>query len=397
MSGRKGLVVNGYSERWLRKGFPWVYRKEVQSGGGKMGSEREIRSVRGDVLGRGILDEGWIAARVFRHDGGPLNTAWLEQTLDVAASLRDRLIGPETSGFRLVHGENDGLPGIRVDWWHHFAVIILDSPSLSRLADGIAAWLERTRSPRGIVLCYRQDPRDDRDFARVDPQPGLLTGRAPTGPVRVKERGLNLEVYPLEGPDVGMYADMREVRILLEPHWGGTSVLNTFAYTGAFSVAAAFNGASEVVSVDLSSKYLERAEDNFRANDLDPGLYEFLAEDTFKALDRLRRTGRKFDRVILDPPSFSRSAAGIWSAKKDYPRLVAAACRVLAPEGWLVAASNQGEVSPRDFSGFVADGVARAKRRSQLLWWVGQAPDFPAASWFPEGRYLKVAIHRMVG
>jgi 23S rRNA (cytosine1962-C5)-methyltransferase len=101
--------------------------------------------------------------------------------------------------------------------------------------------------------------------------------------------------------------------------------------------------------------------------------------------------------VILDPPSFSRSAAGVWSAKKDYPRLVAAACRVLAPDGWLIAASNQGEVSPREFSGFVADGVSRAKRRSQLLWWVGQAPDFPAGSWFPEGRYLKVAILRMVG
>ena len=394
---RRDLVVNGYSERWLRKGFPWVYRKEVQSGGGSAGSEREVRSADGKVLGRAILDDGWIGARVFRHDAGPLDASWLHTTLDAAAALRERVIPPETTGYRLVHGENDCLPGIRIDWWHHFAVIILDSPSLARFLDGIVLWLEQTRRPRGILLCYRQDPRDERDFSSVDPAPGLIAGHKPTGPIRVQERGLSLDVYPLEAPDVGMYADMREVRVLLEPHWGGMSVLNTFAYTGAFSVAAALNGASEVVSVDLSSKYLDRAEDNFRANDLDPEQFEFVAEDTFKALDRMRRTGRQFDRVILDPPSFSRSDAGVWSAKKDYPRLVAAACRVLAPDGWLVAASNQGELSPRDFAGFVADGVSRAQRRSQLLWWVGQAPDFPAAGWFPEGRYLKVAIHRLVG
>ncbi len=392
---RKGLVVNGYSERWLRRGFPWVYKKEIQSGGGKPGTEREIRSLKGDLLGRGILDDGWIGARVFRHDGGPLDAGWLSDTLERAVALREGIIGPQTTGYRLVHGENDGLPGIRVDWWHHFATIVIDSPSLAAIANRIATWLQAARSPRGVVLCYRQDPRDERDFSEVDPPPGLIAGRPPTGPVVVQERGLNLNVYPLEGPDVGMYADMREVRARLEPYWGGTSVLNTFAYTGAFSVAAAYNGASEVVSVDLSRRVLDRAEANFRANDLDPGHHEFLAEDTFKALDRLRRTGRSFDRVILDPPSFSRSSAGVWSAKKDYPRLVAAACRVLTPDGWLIAASNQGEVSPRDFSGFVADGVARAKRRSQLLWWVGQAPDFPAASWFPEGRYLKVAIHRI--
>jgi len=393
----KGLVVNGYSERWLRRGFPWVYRKEIQSGGGRAGSERVIRSGRGEVLGRGILDDGWIGARVFRHDEGPLDAQWLERTLDTAAALREVLITGDTTAYRLIHGENDGLPGIRVDWWHHFATLILDSPSLARFVDGIVHWLDRTRSPRGVILCYRQDPRDDRDFSHLNPAPGLRMGHAPTGPVRVQERGLHMDVYPMEAPDVGMYADMREVRARLEPHWGGTSVLNTFAYTGAFSVAAAVNGASEVVSVDLSAKFLARAEDNFRANGLDPSAHEFVTADTFKALDRFRRTGRTFDRVILDPPSFSRSAAGVWSAKKDYPRLVAAACRVLAPDGWLIAASNQGEVSPREFSGFVADGVSRAKRRSQLLWWVGQAPDFPAGSWFPEGRYLKVAILRMVG
>ena len=110
----------------------------------------------------------------------------------------------------------------------------------------------------------------------------------------------------------------------LEPHWAGRRVLNTFAYTGAFSVAAAMGGACSVTTVDLSAAYLDRAEDNFRANELDPDLHEFIQSDVFKALDRLRRTGEKFDLIVIDPPSFSHSSEGIWSAKRDMPRLFSA-------------------------------------------------------------------------
>ena len=288
------------------------------------------------------------------------------------------------------------LPGLRVDWWSHYAVIILDSPAVAALVPDVVAWLEDRRSPRGVYLCYRPDPRDDRDFSLVEPAPGWVAGHPPAGPVRVTERGMALLVRPGEGPDVGVYVDMRPVRAWLEPQWGGRTVLNTFAYTGAFSVAAALSGASHVTTVDLSSRYLERAEENFVANELDPSLHTFLAEDTFKALDRLRRQGERFDLVVLDPPSFSHSKEGVWSAKRDYPRLVAAACRVLEPGGWLLAATNQGEVSPRDFRGHVVDGARKAGLRGQELFFAGQGPDFPSAAWFPEGRYLKVGIWRMI-
>jgi 23S rRNA (cytosine1962-C5)-methyltransferase len=247
-----------------------------------------------------------------------------------------------------------------------------------------------------VFTCYRPDPRDERDFARVQPRAGLVAGHAPTADVRVTERGLAFRVRPWEGPDVGLYADMREVRAWLEPHWGGRTVLNTFAYTGAFSVAAARNGAAEVVTVDLAQPAIERAEANFAANDLDTGPHTFLVEDTFKAFDRFRRTGRTFDLVVVDPPAFSRSDEGTWSAKRDWPRLVAAACRVLAPDGWLVAASNQGELSPRDWQGLLLEGFEKALRPAQELARLGQAPDFPAASWFPEGRYLKVGVWRVL-
>ncbi len=392
----KPLVVNGYSEKWLKRGFPWVYPKEVERGRAPDGTEVEIRSKGGELLGRALASKGWLAARVYRHDDGPLDQAWLDGVLDQAAQLRDQLIGPETTGYRLVNGENDGLPGIRVDWWNHFAVITLDAPGAGRLVPMIASWLDRNRRPRGVYLCYRPDPRDRVDIDKASPPPGLVSGHAPAAPVRVSERGMSILVDPDKGPDVGLYADMREVRAFLEPHWGGRRVLNTFSYTGAFSVAAGLGGAVDVVSVDLSSRYLDRAEENWAANDLDPDVHEVVCMDVFKALDRFRRTDRMFDLVILDPPSFSHSKEGIWSAKRDWPRLVAAAARVLEPGGWLLTASNQGELSPRDYTGMLQQGFKKAGRSAQRLYKGGQGPDFPAATWFPEGSYLKVSVWRLL-
>lgn len=390
------IVVDGYSERWLRRGFPWVYPKEVQKGHGPGGVEVVARSGRGELLGRGLGDTGWLAARIYRHDGGPLDQPWLDGVLDRALALREQVVDPRTDGYRLVHGENDGLPGIRVDRWADRVVVTLDSPAVAPLIPGLVDWIDRRIGASGVHLCYRPDPRDTLDIGRADPPPGLVAGAPTDGPTRVHERGLSFLVRPDEGPDVGLYADMRETRAWLEPHWRGRRVLNTFAYTAAFSVAAAAHGAAEVVTVDLSEKYLLRAKENFAANDLPIAEDAFVADDTFKAFDRFRRKGVAFDLVVIDPPSFSHGPAGKWSASRDYPRLVSAACRVLAPGGWLVAASNLGELSPHKFRGEVDDGIRKGDRVGQELWFGSQGPDFPAATWFPEGRYLKVGVWRLL-
>lgn len=388
------ITVNRYSEGWLGKGFPWVYPNEIVSGKPVPGALVEIRSQGGAPLGMGVADDGFVAVRRMRADEGPIDKEWVYQALDRASALRDLVIPPETDAYRLCNAECDGLPGIRVDWWRPFAQIILDRPSLSPLLPHVSSWLEERLQPRGITLSYRRDPRDPELASGASPSTGLLSGFAPRGPVRVRERGLLFDIDPLPGPEVGLFPDMRDARAWLEPHWGGTRVLNTFAHTGAFSVAAAKRGASEVVSVDLSQAVLDRAEHNFEINEMSSFPHEILAEDTFKALDRFRRQGRTFDRVILDPPSFSRGEE-IFSTSKDYPRLVAAAARVTDPGGLVVAASNTGEISPKVFDGLLIDGLRKAGREAQLLTALGQAPDFPSATWFPEGRYLKVRVMRL--
>lgn len=379
--------MNGYSDKWLRQGFPWVYPNEVTSGRPVAGEHVLLRSPAGDPLGVGVADEGWIAARRFRDDDGPIDLALLTARVAAAHARRARVVGPDTTAWRLVNAENDDLPGVRVDVWGAHVVVSLDSPSLLGLLEPLLDAIEATL---GTVACawlaWRPDPRD-RDLGT--PRPAGPVRGTPADELEVLERGVRFLVRPGAGKDVGLFPDMRDNRAWLDPAWSGASLLNLFAHTGAFSVFAARGGAS-TVTVDLSPGYLDRAAVNFRANGLDPG--ELCAEDSFKALDRFRRQGRLFDRVILDPPGHSHSKDGTWSGEQDYARLVSAAARVVAPNGWLIAASNLGSVSPHKFHGMLANGARKAGRTMRLLHEGGQAPDYPAALHFPEGRYLKFSV-----
>lgn len=376
-------MVNAYSTGWLKRGFPWVYPAEVVRGRARPGEAVELRGEGGSSLGTAIADTGWIAARRFRTTPGPLDSAWLAER--VVATLRARAhVDADTTALRLVNAESDDLPGLRADRWGPELVVSVDSASLVDIAGQLAAAL-REQVP-GLTGAWLAERRDPRDTAGRLPPPRRLFGAGPED-VTVRELGLAYEVRPSLGKDAGLFTDMRQNRAWLAPHWKGTRVLNLFAHTGAFSVSARTHGAAEVVSVDLSEAYLARMRRNFELNELDPG--ELYAEDVFKTLDRLRRQGRKFDRVVVDPPGYSHSEAGVWQGEKEWPRLSAACLRVLEPGGWLIAASNLGTQSPKHFGAALAEGADRAERRLRLIHEGTTGPDHPAALHFPESRYLK--------
>jgi len=402
------LVVNGYSERWLRQGFAWVYPAEVIAGTAAAGAEVRLRSAAGEDLGVAIADDGWIRARRFRTTAaagvtrGSIDAALLRGRLDNALKLRQALnlgnAASTTTAWRWINGENDDLPGIRVDVWGDHVVVSLDSPSLVGLLTALVSAL-RAALPavQSVHVGWRPDSRDGRVWPAA---PGCVYGEAP-GVVLVRERGLEYLVEPAARKDVGLFPDQRENRAWLQPFYPQTRVLNLFCYTGAFSVHALASGASEVVSVDLSKPYLDRLDENLRANGLGAsgsdggaraGTHERIEDDALKVLDRFRRQGRVFDRIILDPPGHSHSDAGDWSGEQDYARLVAAAARVTAPGGWIVASSNLGSVSPRQFQGAIVDGLRKASCHGRVLHTGGQAADFPAALHFPEGSFLKFVV-----
>jgi 23S rRNA (cytosine1962-C5)-methyltransferase len=388
-SAGDGVIVNGYSEEWQRKGFPWVYRDEVLGRTGSMvpGRVVQIRNRKGEILGTGIWDDsGKIEVRRFRHDEGPIDSELLGLRLKAALDARPM---PElTTAWRWIHGENDLLPGVRIDVWDRHLSISLDSDSLGCLLEPLIAELTRLREVDGVWLTTRGvDSGSGRKLSQ-----GQIWGSPHSGEVEVMERGTRIQVYLGEGQDTGLFCDMRELRTWLESHWTGRRVLNTFAHTGMFSVVAAQHGAAEVISVDLSQRYMDRALHNFRLNGLLAEPHSFLVEDSFKVLDRYRRKGDFFDLVIADPPTLSHSPDGDWFSKGGFPRLVQACSAVTRSGGWMVFASNQGSVSPKDFQRAIQQGARKAGCQLRIIHQGSPPLDFPAALDFPESRYLKVWV-----
>ncbi len=391
------VTVNAYSERWLRQGFPWVYPAELTGARPRAGSWVAIRGAQGADLGAGVADDGWISVRRFVAEVAPLSGDLLAERLAAAAARRQAVVDVNTTAWRWVNAENDDMPGIRVDVYGADLVLTVDSASLELLLPELVGALRRGppgiasfEAVRSIHLAWRPDPRDHN--LRAPTRAGTcIWGEAPDE-VEVKERGIRVWVRPGAGKDIGLYTDMRDNRRWLESYWRGRRLLNLFGHTGMFSVSAAAHGARETVTVDLSGPALDVARRNFELNQLDLGPHSFVEADVFKVLDRFRRQGRRFDVVLADPPGFSHGEQGLWSGENDYPRLVAACLSVLEPGGWLVAASNLGSVSPKQFQGHLADGARRAGRSLRLLHEGGAAPDHPAALAFPEGRYLKLWV-----
>lgn len=385
------VEVNRHSAEWLQKGFPWVYPNEVVRAPRGCGAGRVVRihGAGGTSLGTGIWDDGWIAVRRFRPDDGPLDEAWIRGRVAGAVERRRAGLPPGTTAWRAVHAENDDLPGVRVDVWDQEVTVLLDSPSLTTLSVPLARALQGILGPRVIRQGWRPDPREKVGPWMADESCAVVEGTEGSPECTVHERGRAFLVRPGAGMDAGLFPDMRENRAWLDPWWAGATVLNLFAYTGAFSVFAALGGARRVVTEDLARVAITRARANFAANGLDPDGWEFCQEDAFHALDRFRRAGERFDRVVADPPSFSRSGASVFSAERDTARLVAACCRVLAPGGLLVLGNNQGTFSPREFQEAVRQGAWKARRDLRLVHTGSTPADYPASLTFPEGRYLK--------
>ncbi|MFO1475731.1 MAG: class I SAM-dependent methyltransferase [Verrucomicrobiota bacterium] len=307
-------------------------------------------------------------------------------TADIHAALRAALVdAAETDAYRLIHGAADNAPGWYVDRLGGFVLSQSESPpappQLARLA-GLA----------GIKGLYHKNLQ--RQVRKLDPaqsSPQKVSGDSAPARFEIRENGVKYEASFEEGYSVGLFLDQRDNRRRLmtrhiaagfplrEPaaQASGWEVLNTFAYTCAFSVCAALAGA-RVTSLDLSRKYLDWGRRNFELNGLDPAGHEFIYGDAFDWFRRLAKKGRQFDAVLLDPPTFSQSKEhGVFQAARDYGRLVEAALPLVAPRGILFASTNAADWPPADFVKAVEQAIARSGRRVLQSHYAPQPPDFP--------------------
>lgn len=373
-------------EARLEAGHPWIYRDHVPPRfRAEPGAFVPVEC--GSFSGVAVWDpDSPIALRVLSRRQRP-DAAWVAERLEDAVRLRQALLPPQTNAFRLLFGEGDGLPGIVVDVYAGFAILVSYSPALSRLASWVAEALSRRPEIRGV--CERVTRRRDR-VSELRP----LSGEPPPDVLFVQEHGLTYEVDLEAGQKTGLFLDHRENRRYLRGLSAGKSVLNLFAYTGAFSVSCAAGGATRVTSVDIAAPAIAAAARNFAHNRLAPEMHEGVAADVFEFLAKAKAEGRRWDLVIADPPSFASSRAELFGALRAYKRLHAAALSVLTPGGLYAGASCTAQVSPDAFRQTLAEAAARVRQRLTVVHEVAHAPDHPYAAGHLEGRYLKLVLCR---
>ncbi len=391
------FVVGPETVRMLEFGHPWVIadRYTRHWPRGQSGDLIELCDEQGKLLATALHDPGErVVARVLGFGRVRLDGPWVEDRLRAALQLRERHLSlEETDTYRLVNGEGDGLPGLSVDRYRDQLMIQLFARAWRPHLPLVVTALQKLLAPAGIYEKLR--PQQTRELASAGPDKRfakLLAGQAAPGRIPVSENGLSFLVELEEGLNTGLFLDQRENRRDFMGRVAGRSVLNLFAYTGAFSVAAAAAGASRVTSVDTSAAYLDWARENFGANRLNPRRHEFLVGDCFVVLEQLLAAGRRFDVVLMDPPSFSTTAKSTFTTRGGTATLVAQALRLLPPGGLLITSSNHQKVDVGDYLKELRRGALAADCELRVIGLHSQPGDFPFPVSFPEGRYLKYVL-----
>jgi 23S rRNA (cytosine1962-C5)-methyltransferase len=390
-------MVGPETVRMLELGHPWVIA-DAYTGrwpAGKAGEVIELTDRQGRFLATALLDpQERIVARVLSRERMRLDQAWLTRCLQAAIELRRSHADlGDTTAYRLVNGEGDGLPGLTVDRYGDYLMVQLYSGCWRSHLELLTRVLNVLLSPAGIYEKSR--PRKTRELEAVSDTKRygrLLAGTPAPQRLEVRENGLTFMVSLEQGLNSGLFLDQRKNRRTLMFRVDGKRFLNLFAYTGAFSVAAAAAGARLVTGVDASPGYTEWARANFGANRLNPKRHEFIVGDCLDTLGELGRQGRRFDIVLMDPPSFSTTARSRFTTRGGTSDLVAAALPLLEENGLLIASSNHQKVDTADYIKELRRGALQAGSELRVIELAGQPEDFPYPVTFPEGRYLKYAV-----
>ena len=392
----KKCLVGPETIRMLELGHPWVIsdRFTKQWPQGCAGDLILLVDEQSRPLATALYDPtNRIVARVLGQGRIQLNFNWLEQRLDQARKLRQHTILADTNAYRWVNGEGDGLPGVTLDRYGDYLMLQLYScawePHLELLTKAIHAVF------KPLALYRKQRPQETRALESKSSNKEysrLISGTAAPVPLTIRENGLNFLVDLREGLNTGLFPDQRRNRQEIIKRVAGKQVLNLFAFTGAFSLAAVAAGAKKVTSVDVSDKYLNIARDNFSANRFNPKQHEFIVADVFAELSRMRTQQRLFDVIIFDPPSFSTTKKSRFSTQGGTAKLTAATLPLLEEGGLLVSSSNHQKVSMDDYLKELRRGALQVGAELTTIVISGQPEDFPCPVSFPEGRYLKFVI-----
>jgi 23S rRNA (cytosine1962-C5)-methyltransferase len=396
---RLRLRIAPTAERHLRAGHPWLFDESIreQNRPGTAGEFAVIYDKQNLFLAIGLYDpDSPIRVRML-HCGNPvtLDDAWWRARFAAAVDQRAQWFGPETTAYRLIHGESDGFPGLVLDRYADALVLKLYSAGWLPHLPTLQGLFETTFPTLPVVL------RLSRNIREATSRAGLEDGMVWKGTLAVErqiflENGLRFYADIRRGQKTGFFLDQRDNRHKVGALANRSDVLNAFSFSGGFSLSAARGGARSVVSLDISEHALSEARENFALNQGVPAVaacrHETVQADVFEWF-RTSGNSRRFGLVIVDPPSLAKRETERARAIVAYRQLAASAIGTVAAGGLLVSASCSGHVSGPEFFGAVRAAGTASGRRWMELETTEHPPDHPAG--FPEAKYLKCIYLRL--
>ena len=378
----------------LRK-HPWIFSGAIKKieGSPKAGDWVCVKANKGAVLGWGHYSPGTsIAVRMLTFKEEMPNTQWWYDQIDQAVTIRKDLglFSENNNTCRLVFAEGDGLPGLIADFYAGVLVIQCHTPGMHNVIKTICSAFEKSLG-NNLLAIYDKSSKALAKHGATESVDGLVWGKLPEEHFAL-ENGNKFLIDWERGQKTGFFIDQRENRKLLGEYSKDKKVLNVFSYTGGFSIYALNSGASEVHSLDSSSRALEVAEENVRLNGFDEKLHTSLEED---AVQYLKGEISEYDVVVLDPPAFAKRASAKHNAVQGYKRINLRAMESMKPGSTLFTFSCSQAVNDKLFTDTVISAAIQSGRTVRILHRLHQPADHPVSAFHPEGAYLKGLVLRI--
>jgi 23S rRNA (cytosine1962-C5)-methyltransferase len=383
------LTIAKGKEHSIQRKHPWVFSGALASDTSELqdGDLVCLTTKKQQILGIGHFQHATISVRILSFDYETIDEAFYERRLSNAYQLRLRigLLNANNNIFRLCHGEGDLLPGLIIDFYNGVAVIQCHSFGMHRQVELIAQALQKVIGADLKAIYHKSsDTLPKREVAADGAADGYLFGEVAT-PHLALENGVQYQIDWINGQKTGFFIDQRENRALLGKYAQGKKVLNTFCYSGGFSLQALQHGATLVHSLDSSKKAIVLTEANVTLNQFEDR-HGSICED---AMDYMKNLPEDYDIIVLDPPAFAKHRDKRHQAIQGYKRLNAHAIRQIKPGGLIFTFSCSQVVDTLLFTNTVIAAAIEAGRSCRILEQLHQPADHPIQAFHPEGAYLK--------
>ncbi|BDH60292.1 methyltransferase [Lysinibacillus sp. PLM2] len=378
-------------------GYPLILKDAIETPTATIeeGSLLQLVDKNGGYIATGYFGSqnkgiGWVLTRKEKEK---IDKKFFVKKISAAVEKRANFFASEdTTAFRVFNGEGDGIGGLTIDFFNGFYMVSWYSEGIYSFREDIYSALNEVVNTRGVYEKLRFDTN-----GQYVNQDDYVSGEKGEFPIIILENNMNYSVHLNDDAMTGIFLDQRNVRKALHDMYSeGKTVLNTFSYTGAFSVAAVLGGAVGTTSVDLAKRSLPKTIEQFAVNGIDYESQDIKVMNVFDYFSYAARHNLKFDVIVLDPPSFARTKKMTFSTAKDYPKLIKDALKITNDDGVIIASTNNASFNMKKFKSFIEKAFKEENKNYKILEEYQLPEDFTVPHNFPEFNYLKVVFIKVM-